>query len=229
MKKAILLLIVSFIILSNFAQEMASADQEKEPKWLIEPIKITSLMVNTHPEYNGWGFEIGRKISHKLWLTSMIEKTKGGDFVDNFDPNYDFLITFNYFAWLNTLRYYIKPDAIYTTFFDAGLELQSASHKFLRNNEVFKEKAIALGPLLLVGGEWHFHKKVYFKWRFGGFINIHRSGAMKKRIDDGQDQPSFYLYPHLSNAVISREHMPVMSHLGSNFNLTWPVSYTPGY
>ncbi len=55
---------------------------------------------------------------------------------------------------------------------------------------------------MLIGGEWHFHENIYFKWRAGGFINVYRGGTMKQRIDDGQDQPSFYLYPHLSDAVI---------------------------
>jgi hypothetical protein len=159
-------------------------------------------MVNTHPEYNGWGFEAGRKITEKLWVTSMIEKTKGGDFESNFDPDYDFLITFDYFAWLNTCRYYLKPDARYSTFLDGGFELQTASHKFLRNGEVYKESAVSIGPLLLVGGELKLGEHMHFKWRMGGFINVYRSGSMNERIDDGQDQPSFYLYPHLSDAVI---------------------------
>ena len=205
MKKTFLLIIGFLAAISNYAQKTSSTENlVQDPKWLIEPIKITSLMVNSHPAYNGWGFEAGRKVKGKLWFTSMIEKTKGDDFVSNFDPNYDYLITFNYFAWLNTFRYFLKPDAVYTTFFDGGVVYQSASHKFLRNNGVFEETAIAVGPLLLVGGEWHFYENIYFKWRFGGFINTHRSGTMKSRIDDGQDQPSFYLYPHLSDAVISK-------------------------
>lgn len=173
-------------------------------KWLIEPIKISSLMVNTHPEYNGWGFEVGHRITDKLWVTSMIEKTKGGDFLKNFDPAYDYLITFSYFAWLNTFRYYLKPDARYSTFFDAGVEYQSAAHKFLRQNEVFKEQALAVGPILFVGGEWRFSERIYFKWRSGFFINIYRGGDMKSRIDDGQNQPTFFMYPHLSDAVIGK-------------------------
>jgi hypothetical protein len=205
MRKRLLPVIIGFLAaITGYAQEDTSVDiPARKKNWQIEPIKITSLMVNTHPEYNGWGLEAGRRITDKLWITSMIEKTLGGDFASNFDPNYDYLITFKYFAWLNTLRFYLKPEAVYTTFFDGGVEFQSASHKFLRNNWVFEENAYALGPLLFIGGEWHFYENIYFKWRMGGFINVYRSGSMKSRIDDGQDQPSFYLYPHLSDAVIS--------------------------
>lgn len=190
---------------SSYAQEESSPKiTSQEKKWLIEPIKVTSLQVNTHPEYNGWGVEVGRKLTDKLWITSMIEKTKGGDFLKNFDPAYDYLVTFNYFAWLNTFRYYLKPEARYTTFLDAGVEYQSASHKFLRDNTVFEEKAKAVGPILFVGGEWRFYKNIYLKWRSGFFINVHRGGDMKSRINDGQDQPPFFLYPHLSDAVIGK-------------------------
>ncbi len=206
MKKQITLIIAGFLVaLSSHAQDTSSKEnQVKEKKWLIEPLKITSLMVNTHPAYNGWGFEVGRKVSDKLWFTSMIEKTKGDDFVSNFDPNFDFLIDFKYLAWLNTFRYYLKPDAKYTTFFDAGVEFQSASHAFLRDSDIFKEEATALGPILFVGGELQMFNNIYFKWRSGGFINLLRNGSFKSRIDDGQDQPSFFLYPHLSDAVISK-------------------------
>lgn len=201
MERKLLLMALAFAAtISCYAQQ--EPENPKEKKWQIEPIKITSLMVNTHPEYNGWGFEAGRKITDKLWITSMIEKTKGGDFEKNFDPNYDYLITFHYFAWLTTARYYLKPDAKYTTFFDGGVEVQTASQMFLRNNGLLKENAIAMGPLLMVGGELKLGERMYFKWRMGGFINAYRRGSMKSRIEDGQDQPAFYMYPHLSDAVI---------------------------
>jgi len=195
-------------ITCNAQEEVRNENFTINQKWLIEPIKISSLMVNFHPEYNGWGFEAGRKITDRLWVTSMIEKTKGGDFEKNYDPDYEFLVTFSYFAWLNTLRFYLKPEAKYSTFFDGGMVLQTSSHKFLRNNELFGEEALAMGPILQVGGElklgkMKLGKNMYFKWRMGGFINLYRSGSMKSRIDDGQDQPSFYLYPHLSDAVLS--------------------------
>lgn len=161
-------------------------------------------MVNTHPEYNGWGFEAGRQLTEKLWITTMIEKTKGGDFLKNFDPEYDFLVTFKYFAWLNTFRYYLNPGARYSTFFDAGIEYQSAKHKFLRDDAMFEEKARAAGPILFVGGEWNFYKNIYLKWRSGFFLNVYRGGSLKSRINDGQDQPAFFMYPHLSDAVIGK-------------------------
>ena len=185
--------------LNAFSQEK----NLQEKKWLVEPIKLSSLMVNTHPEYNGWGLEVGRKLSEKVWATSMIEKTKGGDFMKYFDPDYDYLVTFSYFAWLNTVRYYFKPEATYTMFVDGGMELQKASHKFLRDGDLMKEKALALGPIVMIGGEWRFHEHLYFKWRFGGFVNVVKNGSMTERIDDGQDQPSYQLYPHLSDAVLS--------------------------
>lgn len=172
--------------------------------WQVEPVKLSSLMVNTHPEYNGWGLEVGRRLADHLWVTSMIEKTKGGDFIDNFDPNYDFLMTFDYLAVLGVVRYYVKPEGAYTSFFDGGLEFQRATHKFLRNNVVYREEATAVGPLVMFGGERRLSETVYFKWRFGAILNLYRAGSMKSRIDDGQDQPSFYLYPHLSDAVIKR-------------------------
>ena len=203
MERKLLLIALAFVAsISCHAQEEIAVENPKEKKWLIEPIKISSLMVNTHPEYNGWGFEAGRKIADRLWVTSMIEKTTGGDFKKNFDPNYDFLITFHYFAWLTTCRYYLSPDAKYSTFFDGGIELQTASHKYLTDNKVMKENAAAMGPLLMVGGELKLGERMYFKWRMGGFINAYKSGSMKSRIDDGQDQPAFYMYPHLSDAVI---------------------------
>ncbi len=201
-KKLLFIAVVFFASISGKAQEELSIANQKDKVWLIEPIKISSLMVNTHPEYNGWGFEVGRKITDRLWVTSMIEKTTGGDFKKNYDPNYDYLITFHYFAWLTTCRYYLKPDAKYSTFFDGGIELQTASHKFLRNDAVIEEDATAMGPLLMVGGELKLGEKMYFKWRMGGFINLYKKGTMKNRIEDGQDQPWFYLYPHLSDAVI---------------------------
>lgn len=205
MEKNFLLVVIAFLAtISSYAQEGSSPERLADKKWLIEPVKINSLMVNTHPEYNGWGFEVGRKLTDKLWATSMIEKTKGGDFVKNFDPAYDFLITFKYFAWLNTFRYYLKPGARYSTFFDAGIEYQRATHKFLRDNSVFEEKARAVGPIMFVGGEWHFSRHVYLKWRSGFFINVYRGGSMRSRINDGQDQPAFFIYPHLSDAVIGR-------------------------
>ena len=185
-------------------QDLSSESQSRQKNWLIEPIKLTSLMVNTHPEYNGWGLEGGRRLTERTWVTSMIEKTKGGDFLKNFDPEYDFLITFRYFAWLNTFRYYLKPDARYSTFFDAGVEYQSAGHKFLRDNDVFEEGAKAAGPILFVGGAWRFSENMYLKWRSGFFVNLYRGGDMKSRIDDGQDQPAFFMYPHLADAVIGR-------------------------
>jgi hypothetical protein len=174
----------------------------RDRKWLIEPIKLTSLMVNTHSEYNGWGFEFGRRLTKRLWVTSMVEKTQGSDFAENFDPAFDYLVSFRYFAWLNTVRFYLSPEKKYSMFLDGGVEFQRSRHKFLRSTSLFEETAIAVGPLLLIGGEWHFSKIMYFKWRVGGFINAYRSGTMKRRIDDGQDQPSFYLYPHLSDAVV---------------------------
>ncbi len=173
-------------------------------KWLIEPLKITSLQVNTHPEYNGWGLEIGRRLSNRLWITTMIEKTQGGDFLKNFKPEHDFLINLKYFVWINTFRYYLKPDARYTTFFDAGLIYQSASHKFLRAQKVAQEKARAVGPALFIGGEGRIYKQIYFKWRSGFFFNVYRGGDMKSRMDDGQNQPPFFMYPHLSDAVIGK-------------------------
>lgn len=204
MKKTLLLVTISFLAsVPSFAQEQASTQSPtRTKKWQIEPLKITSLMVNTHPEYNGWGFEAARRITDKLWVTSMIEKTKGGDFQANFDPAYDFLVTFDYFAWLNTLRYHLKPDAKYTTFFDGGMAVQSAQHKFLRNDQVFEERAVAVGPLLLVGGQLRLRENIYFKWRAGLVINAYRGGSLKSRIDDGQDQPPFFLYPHLTDALL---------------------------
>lgn len=206
MKRNFLLLaITSLVSTYSWAQDGASEiSLAREKKWLIEPIKLTSLMVNTHPEYNGWGLEGGRRLTDKLWVTSMIEKTKGGDFLKNYDPTYDFLITFKYFAWLNTVRYYVKPGARYSTFFDAGIEYQSATHKFLRGDDVFEEKARSVGPILFVGGEWNFYKNFYMKWRSGFLINVYRGGAFKSRINDGQDQPAFFMYPHLAAAVIGK-------------------------
>ncbi len=203
MKKKIVFALMGFILIAaSHAQNTPSQKGlDKEKKWLVEPVKITSLMVNTHPEYNGWGLEVGRKLADKLWLTTMVEKTQGGDFASNFDPTYDYLITFDYLASLTTLRYYIDPHAVYTTFFDGGIEHQRASHQFLREAEVMQESAVALGPILFIGGEWHFHENIYFKWRMGGFINLYRGGTMKSRIDDGQNQPPYYLYPHLADAV----------------------------
>jgi len=202
-RKTLLPVVILLATLSSYAQEETpTEDQPKVKKWLIEPIKLTSLMVNTHPEYNGWGFEAGRRITDKLWVTSMIEKTKGGDFTKNFNPDYDFLTAFKYFAWLNTFRYYLKPGAAYTTFFDAGIELQRSSQQFLRNNALMEEKAVAMGPLVFVGGEMKLRENMYFKWRMGGFVNLYKSGSMKQRVNDGQDQPPFYMYPHLSEAVI---------------------------
>jgi len=201
-----LLAIIAFLVpLSGFAQQDSSQTKiSQTKKWFIEPIKITSLQVNTHPEYNGWGFEIGRKLTDKLWITSMIEKTQGGDFLKNYKPAHDFLVNFKYFASINTFRYYLKPDARYSTFFDAGIIFQTASHKFLRGNDVLEEKAKAAGPIFFVGGEGRVYKNMYFKWRSGFFINVYRGGGMKSRIDDGQDQPAFFMYPHLSDAVIGK-------------------------
>lgn len=188
------------------AQEMTAPSPAPDPQWLIEPVKISSLMVNTHPRYNGWGFEAGRRLTDKLWITSMIEKTQGSDFANNFDPSHDYLVSFRYFAWLNTLRYYLKPQAVYTTFFDGGLIYQSASHSFLRNQDIQEEDARAVGAVLFVGGEWRFSpsRNIYLKWRSGGFLNLVRTGSFNKRIDDGQNQPAFFMYPHLSDAVIGQ-------------------------
>ena len=203
-KSLLTLFFATSLIISGHAQNSSVSDSLTHPKkWLIEPLKITSLMVNTHPEYNGWGFEIGRKITHKIWLTSMIEKTQGGDFVDNYNSGFDYLVSFHYFAWLNTVRYYIKPDAKYSSFFDGGLELQTASHQFLRGGKILKEEAFAFGPILMFGGELKMRSNIYFKWRAGGFINLIRSGSMTERINDGQNQPSYQLYPHLSDAVLA--------------------------
>ncbi len=88
-----------FIVISCYTQaEIKEHQLTQEKKWSVEPIKITSLMVNTHPEYNGWGFEAGRRVTDRYWVTSMIEKTKGGDFASNFDPDFSFLVTFDYLA-----------------------------------------------------------------------------------------------------------------------------------
>ncbi len=191
--------------LTGFAQQDSSqANLSRAQKWLIEPIKVTSLQVNTHPEYNGWGFELGRRLSDKLWLTSMVEKTQGGDFLKNYNPLHDYLISFKYFASITTFRYYLKPAARYSTFFDAGAIFQTASHKFLRGSDVFQEKARSAGPAIFIGGEGRIYKNTYFKWRSGLFINVYNGGNMKDRIDDGQDQPAFFMYPHLADAVIGK-------------------------
>lgn len=207
MKRTLVFTLIGIFVFgfSGFAQESEETETKKEEKpirWLIEPIKLSSLMVNTHPEYTGWGLELGRKLSDKVWFTSMIEKTKGGDFAKNFDPNFDFLVTFDYFAWLNTARYYLKPEKKYSTIFDGGFVFQKVRQKYLRNNQLIVENATAVGPLLMVGGELKMRANTYFKWRFGGFLNVFRDGSFVDQINDGQDQAPYQLYPHLSDAAI---------------------------
>lgn len=162
--------------------------------WSIEPIKLTSLMLNLAPGWSGWGIEGGRRITSSLWFESFLERDVGHHRGIIEASEFEYITGYDYTAWLNTLRYFFSPQEG-SFFADAGFAVQAAKVRFIRNGTFHSESAHTLSIAVLGGYEWLFKSGLIIKIRLGGAYNVLRSGSMddQPNVKDWNSDPADHL------------------------------------
>lgn len=182
---------------------------ERRAVFSIEPIKLSSLMLNLHPDWGAWGIEAGVRLSDHLWLQSFFEYDKGGAQLEAYDvEGFDFLVTHGYRASLNTARWYFTPDRS-SGFVDAGFAWQRVRQQWLDPDRVLRERSgFTISPALLAGYQAHFGNGLFFKVRGGGGWNAVRSGTIDGHLNLYRRQEEAFTYhnphSHLTEVVFQR-------------------------
>jgi len=168
--------------------------------WSIEPIKLSSLMLNVHPDWAAFGLETGVRVHRKIWIQSFMEIDKGSLHQEFSTPSHDFLTNHHYTAWLTTGRWVFRPDARHGGFAEAGMNIQWLWQQY--NNPAGKAKSrtgMTIAPVLLAGYEWQIGpSNAFFKIRGGGAWNAHRQGEVDGHLDlqDLEEQKRGYYSPY---------------------------------
>lgn len=188
-------------LLTLLLADAAAAAEPETPRavFSIEPIKLSSLMLNLHPDWAAWGIEAGVRVSDHLWLQSMFEYDKGsGQLGDYFVDGSEYLVTHGYTASLNTARWYFTPDRS-SGFVDGGFAWQRGRQQWLDVDRRLQERTgFTLSPVLLSGYEAHFGRGLFFKIRGGGGWNAIRGGGIDGHLDlyRRKEQARTYYSPH---------------------------------
>ncbi|MEN0062226.1 MAG: hypothetical protein AAGA48_08740 [Myxococcota bacterium] len=179
------MLIPILALSSALADEPSATLDEDGPHyvWSIEPIKLSSLMLNTHPDWAAWGIESGVRVSEHLWIQVFLEIDKGSQLNGFYTEGRDFLLSHNYVALVNTGRWYFKPDRS-SGFVDAGVALQGLRQQYLDpSRQAQQRNGFTVTPVVLAGYEAMFGPGLFFKIRGGGGWNAHRGGNIDGHLD----------------------------------------------
>ena len=167
--------------------------------WSIEPIKLSSLMLNVHPDWAAWGIETGFRVTDNLWLQLFFEYDKAsGSLGDYFADGHDYLVTQGYTAIMPTGRWYFTPGRS-SGFVDVGFAFQRGRQQWLDPARELQERsAVTLSPVLLSGYEFAFGRGLFCKIRGGGGWNAYRSGGIDGQLDlyAFDEQRWTYYNPH---------------------------------
>ena len=194
-------LLLPFLALAASAPALAEAPAEQSAgaAFSLEPIKLSSLMLNIHPDWSAWGIEAGVRLGDHLWLQSFLEYDKAGGLLESYlDDDSDFLISHTYLASLNTARWYFQPERS-SGFVDVGFAWQRGRQQYLDVEREFHERSgYTLSPALLSGYEARFGRDLFFKVRGGGGWNAVRGGDIDGHLDLylREEQARTYYSPH---------------------------------
>ena len=173
----------------------------------VEPIKLSSLMLNMHPDWSAFGLEAGVRVHERVWLQAFVEIDKGSLHQDFLAPNKDFLTNHHYTAMMFTGRWMAQPDARKSALLEGGVAIQWLWQQYIDRGGSFESRTgMAFGPVLLGGYEWHMGRSnAFFKVRGGGGWNAHRQGGVTGHLDlkdhDELARSYYSPYTHLTEVL----------------------------